>query len=481
MNFEQSISNLEKKIYIYLMRNPLNCSVKKYCPLKLMKNLYIKALIVGVLVCTVLFNTFAFLVLSAYSVDRSRIHKYESEKEEVLQFPEGFKWGAASASYQFEGGNFDSNWWRFEQNGGIKDGQTAAVADDFYNRYEGDFDLLEELNMNSFRMSIEWSRVEPELGKFDEQAIEHYRQMLVSLRERGIEPMVTLWHFSTPIWFEDLGSWEKASNIQYYEDYVRFVVEQLSDEVTLWITINEPMAYISSGYMVGKWPPGEQSPQKLPVLLSNIITGHNKAYDIIHDLDDDAQVGIAEHASYVAPAHQDNLIENIVSFGIDYSWTYFLLDRVRSHLDYVGVHYYYKQTISVGLINDLINSDSISNFESESTDRAYYPHGLYEVLLRFKKYNMPVYITEIGVPDYHEIPRDQFIREHVREMYYAIKAGVDLRGVYYWSLLDNFEWSEGYGPKFGLVEVDFDTQERSIKQTSWEYAMIAGCNCVGND
>jgi len=459
----------------------LRCSTKKLCPLRLVQKPACKIVLLIVLCAITLSNFFSFLLISAYSVDRNKVHDYTVENTEILEFPDGFYWGAASAAYQFEGGNKYSNWWRFEQNGGIKDNQTAEISVDFYNRYEQDFDLLSQLNLNSFRMSVEWSRIEPERGVFDDGAIAHYKKMLTSLRERGIEPMVTLWHFSTPIWFEDLGSWEKASNIKYYEEYVRYVVERLSDEVTLWITINEPMAYISSGYMVGKWPPGEQSPQKLPLLLSNIISGHKKAYEIIHDFDKDAQVGIAEHASYVVPAHEDNLIENIVSFGIDYSWTHFLIDQVKSHLDYIGVHYYYKQTISVGLVNDLLNADSIENFESESTDRAYYPHGLYEVLLRFKRYELPVYITEIGVPDYHKIPRDQFIREHVREMYYAIKAGVDLRGVYYWSLLDNFEWSEGYGPKFGLVAVDLETQERTIKSTSWEYAVIAGCNCVANN
>lgn len=426
---------------------------------------------------TVLSCIIPFLVISIVSFSYNRKVGHEISEEEVLEFPDDFLWGTATASYQVEGGNTGSSWYRFEKEGNVKNNDSALIAVDHYNRYEEDIELMKSLNMNSYRFSLEWSRIEPEPGVFDYDEIEHYRDVLAELEKAGIKPMVTLWHHSVPAWFEDVGGWEKKENIDYYTEYVEVVVTELGGEVELWLTMNEPMAYITLGYVSEKWPPGENSIHKVPSLLKNVIKGHKRAYEIIHKADENAQVGIAEHASYHEPASKGNVLENIISFFIDYTWTYMPVDLISDELDFIGVHYYYKQTISQDIILDALTKEA-SEIENQSLTRSYYPEGLYETLLRFKKYDKPVYITEIGVPDYETVDRDQFIREHAREVYYAIEAGVDVKGFYYWTLLDCFEWSEGYGPKFGLISVNRDTLERSIKPESYEYALIAGCNCV---
>ena len=419
-------------------------------------------------------------IFTNYSFKYNEPHSHDISSEEVLKFPEGFLWGAATASYQVEGGNTNSNWWEFEQQGGtIKNDDSAEVAADHYNRFEEDFDLTKELNLNSYRFSIEWSRIEPEKGVYEMEEIEHYRDVLDSLHKRGIEPMVTLWHFSLPQWFEDEGGWSNSQSVDTFLEYVELVVENLEDPVTLWNTINEPMAYIACTHVSAKWPPAEVDVSKILPIFTNLTKAHREAYKIIHESDKDAQVGIAEHSSYIVPDSEKNIFENMGAFLADYFWIHFIVGKVAEHLDFIGVHYYYKQVIRSSLVIDIFKKDT-EEIEKVSLGRIYYPEGLFEVLVKFEKYNLPIYITEIGIPDYHEVDRDKFIEDHVRELYYAIREGVDVRGFYYWSLIDSFEWTEGYDAKFGLIALDLETLERSIKEESWRYAEIADCNCISN-
>ncbi len=438
-----------------------------------------KYILIFFIICFTVFSS-GFIRLTYKSYRYNKAYGHEQLSEETLNFPDNFLWGTATAAYQVEGGNVYSNWWDFEQEEGrIKNGDRSDISANHYVMYEEDIDLMSQMNMNSYRFSIEWSRIEPKQGEFNADEIDHYRDVLRVLSEKGITPMVTLWHHSLPYWFEDLGGWEKSDNIKYYEEYISYVVKNLNSEVDLWITMNEPMAYISCGYISAKWPPGEQDIWKVNRLLKNVIQAHKKGYEIIHANDQDATVGIAEHSSYAIPYHKKSVLENIAAYSIDYIWTHYLLEQITDELDFIGLHYYYRQYINRDSIKDLFGQ-SLDEFESGSMDRSYHPEGLFEVLMRFEKYDIPIYITELGVPDYHEIDRDQFIREHVREIYYAINEGIDVRGFYYWTLLDCFEWSEGYDAEFGLIDVNMATQERTIKEESWEYADIAKCNCVSN-
>lgn len=397
---------------------------------------------------------------------------HEVEEFEEMIFPEGFIWGAATAAHQVEGGNTNNDWYVFEQEGKVKDGQVSGKAADHYNRYEQDFDLMKELNLNSYRFSIEWSRIEPEKGRFNENEIEHYREVLSALKERGITPMVTLHHFSNPIWFSDMGGWENNRAPEYFAQYCRYVASKLGDEVEMWITINEPLANISSGYIQGKWPPGEQDIFKVPGVFSNLVKAHNEAYKAIHQADSQAEVGVAEHTSYNQPYNNSNPIDVLGSYLVDKGWNRSYLDAVRDNLDFIGLHYYYRNQISSSMLA-IVGGDDYSQFEESNLTQQYYPEGLYYVLKDIDDYNVPIYITENGTFDSYEIPREQYIRDHLVEIWYAIENGVDVRGYYYWALLDSFEWAEGFDLRFGLIYVDFDTFERSIKPSSLDYAQIA--------
>lgn len=434
-----------------------------------------------IVICTISIASCSFFsLLSLHATWYNKELKHEISDEKILDFPEGFLWGAATASYQVEGGNYNSSWWDFEQlEGSIKNGESAEYAVNHYDMYSSDIDLMKDLNLNSYRFSIEWSRIEPEKGEFDDTEIEHYSDVIQKLRKEGIEPMVTLLHHSVPKWFEDEGGFKSSRSVEYFSEYVQYVVSALGEEVSLWITINEPMAYITCGYISGKWPPGQMDLKAVPFVFANLVRSHKRAYGVIHTYDHDAEVGIAEHTSHVVPAGEKNFAENIAVMVIDKVWNHHMIEEILDELDFIGIHYYYKQTISTKLAFEALNNDP-EDFESRSMERSYYPQGLYELLIEFSSYGKAIYITELGVQDYHQIERDKFIKDHLIEVYYAIKDGADVRGFYYWTLLDCFEWSEGYEPKFGLYEVDRSDMKRILKEKSEVYAEIAKCNCVEN-
>lgn len=418
----------------------------------------------------------AILVKNVESYNSPATHTEEGQSVR-LEFPDDFLWGAATASYQIEGGNYNSNWWKFEKEGRIQNNDSAEIAADHYNRYDEDFALLEEFNLNGYRMSIEWSRIEPERGVFDPDEIEHYRKMLTSLNERGIKPIVVLWHFSVPQWFEDEGGWGDSNSVKYFTEYAEYVAGELGNEDELWITMNEPVITVTCGYILGKFPPGESRITKIPAVVSNMIQAHRSAYDVIHKVDPTSQVSIDRYISNLKPINPDSFIDKFIVYVANYLQTEYFMNRTVDKMDFMGVHYYYAQDIGLEQLFEFKTLDA--SMAEDLMRRYYYPRGLYEVLMDLKKYELPIYITEIGTQDNGYVSRNQFIREHAVEVYHAIQDGVDVKGFFYWSLLDNFEWSEGYTPKFGLVSVDPETQDRTVKDDALGYLEIAGCNCVG--
>lgn len=364
------------------------------------------------------------------------------------KFPRKFLWGSATSAYQVEGGNANSDWERWK----VK----AGKACDHYNRFEEDFDIAKSLNQNAHRFSIEWARIEPEKGKFNDEEIEHYRQVLKALKKRRIKPLVTLHHFTNPVWVAERGGWENKNTISYFESYVRYVVTQLSDLCDFWVTINEPAVYVSEGYLYGRWPPGSKDPLKAFLVARHLIKAHQKAYGIIHEIQPKARVGMAYVLGYLrSPALFDPLsyIERLFIKGAKWQ-------------DFVGVNYYR----AVGMTGDLPKTD---------VGWSIYPHGLYENLMSIKEeFDLPVYITENGIADADDDQRANFITDHLAATLYAIRDGVDVRGYFYWSLLDNFEWAHEFGPRFGLVEIDYDTMDRRIRPSAGVYAKIAKENSL---
>ena len=400
----------------------------------------------------------------------------------IFQFPKNFYWGSATSNYQVEGGNHNDwsewekenaerlaketekkfghlqNWSEIKKEAQNPQNYISGRACDHYNRYEEDFDIAKSLEHSAHRFSIEWSRIEPEEGKFNEREIEHYRKVIKALRGRGIEPFITLWHWPIPIWLRDKGGWENKKVIDYFSRYAEKIVSSLKDDVKFWITINEPEIYANNSYLKGVWPPQEKSLFSYLRVVKNLIKVHRKVYRIIKTINPNSQLGIAKNNIY---------FEGWQLFLINWWWNFYFLNQIKNYQDFIGLNYYFHRRF---LKN---KNEIISDLGWEI-----YPEGIYYVLKDLKRYNKPIYITENGVADAKDKKREKFIKEHLRYVYKAIQEGVDVRGYFYWSLLDNFEWDKGFWPRFGLVEVDYKTGERKIRPSAYEYAEIIKENAL---
>jgi len=375
------------------------------------------------------------------------------------EFPKNFYWGAATSAHQVEGNNHN-DWteWEKETNHPI-----SGRACDHYNKFREDFDIAKNLGHNAHRFSIEWSRVEPEEGRFNEKEIEHYRQVIAALRERGIEPFVTLWHWTLPTWIAKQGGWENKKTIDDFARHANKVARSVKN-VRFWITLNEPEIYAMNSYLRGKWPPQKKSLLKFLQVYKNLAKAHKKAYAIIHSTWVlDTQVGIAKNNSY---------FEGWTAPVFNYFWNNWFLQKIAAYQDFIGLNHYFHNRIKGFKYNQNENK-TVSDMGWEI-----YPEGIYHVLKDLKKYNKPIYITENGVADAQDIHREKFIKEHLKWAHKAIEDGVDLRGYLYWSLLDNFEWDSGFWPRFGLVKVDYQTMKRRIRQSAYAYAKIVKENSL---
>lgn len=378
-----------------------------------------------------------------------------------------FFWGAATSAYQVEGGN--KNDW---SEAAAKAGQTgfdAGSAAGHYSRFEKDFDLARSLGHNAQRISIEWSRIEPEKGKFNKKEIEHYREVLKAFWERGLEPFVTLWHFTNPIWFSKLGGFENKKAKDYFARYADFLAQNFQD-VRYWITVNEPMIYAINAYARGIWPPQEKSLSHYLMVISHLVKAHKVAYQIIHKNIPAAQVGIAQNVIYF-DVFNKNPITYLLKWLSGYFWNHHFLNQISEKQDFIGVNYYSRKLVRV---SKKIKDCFCDNPKGVLSDLGWeiYPEGLYHVLKDLKKYNKPIYITENGLADAKDQKREQFIKDHVYWMKKAMAKGVDVRGYFYWSLIDNFEWERGFEPRFGLIEVDYRTMERKIRPSAYAYKNI---------
>ena len=386
--------------------------------------------------------------------------------QKELKFPEGFLWGAATSSYQVEGGINNCNW--------SKD-FPAGKACDYWNRYEQYFDEAKRLNQNVHRLSLEWSRIEPEEGKFDRGAVEHYKKILIALRKRNIKTMVTLWHFTDPVWFSEKGGWTNFEAPEYFQRFTSFVTKELDEDIDFWVTINEPGIFASHGYIIGKFPPR----QKMRLVSCarafwNFARAHKKAYRAIKEVNSKAQIGMAENYSFTEALYGDPLSRFIVRVW-DFARNRMLLEYTHKEQDFIGVNYYFHERVAWDVKYPFI---TIKNADRTVSDLGteIYSRGIYKVLKNFQKYNLPVYITENGLADKEDRFRGDFIRQHLKWVHKAVSEGVDVKGYLHWSLLDNFEWADGFGPRFGLLEMDFEKIEYKVRSSAFEYAEICKNN-----
>lgn len=384
----------------------------------------------------------------------------------MIEFPKQFWWGAATSSYQVEGNNSHADWWFWEKAAGK---ENSGPACHHYELYNDDFDLVKSLNHNAHRLSIEWSRIEPQMGRFNQKEIKHYIHVIKALRARGIEPMVTLHHFTNPMWLSEMGGWTNPDVIKYFHRYCGVMVRALAHKVNIWMTINEPTIYFSHAYLFGFWPPQEKSFLQAKQVHDYMIEAHIDAYRLIHRIYHELglakpQVGIAHHMPAVE-THQPNLYNQVRVMFRDYLFNFEILDKLYSEgtMDFLGINYYSRNVVGK-TIHPPLGKNSLS--------WDIYPKGLYDILLKLKKYKLPIIISENGICTTDDTKRWDFIVEHLKAIHQAILAGVDVRGYLYWSLLDNFEWDKGFGPRFGLIDVDYKTFERHVRDSALKFARV---------
>jgi len=418
-----------------------------------------------------------------------------------LEPPFPFLWGTATSSHQVEGYNVYNDWWAWEDLGRVK--EASGLASNHYRLFREDFDLISELGHNAHRLSLEWSRLEPKKDQWNEEAFLHYEQVLAELTSRGIEPVVTLHHFTNPQWFSGLGGWLDPDAPNHFADYVDRVVRRFGAWVRIWITINEPMVLLYHGYVSGTWPPGEKSLPKAFKAMRNLLRGHQRAYQKIHEAYDTIYkkpvwVSLAKHAMVFAPCRPHSYSDRISTWFRDWFfndlflkalWSGFLFVpgffceflEAQGTLDFIGVNYYRREFVQGHFLSGsgLMGESCLEKHPDHPVEERnvlgweVYPEGLLTFLKRWSRFQVPLMVTENGICTEDDTQRARFIQSHVAALEQARAQGISVTGYFYWSLLDNFEWAEGFGPRFGIVEVDFKKQSRKIRPS----AQILGQMC----
>jgi beta-glucosidase len=392
---------------------------------------------------------------------------------EKKPFPPGFLWGAATAAHQVEGGN-RNDWTAWEELGGSKDLSGRACEHWDLDRFRQDVRLARSLGLNSYRLSIEWSRVMPDADRVDAAALAHYREMLGILKAEGMTVMATLHHFTNPTWFVRMGGWERASCAPFIR-YVREAVTALDDLVDLWATINEPVGYALLGWVFGWWPPGrKRSLLGFFRVARRLAKAHNNAYRAIKNVSR-KPVGIV-HSMIAYEPYSQWFPDRLIAWALNYVGNQWFLRKTRN--DFIGLNYYMRQRFRIRRllmpqVEEVKPDGEVSDFGWEI-----YPKGIYDLLMSLRRYRVPVYVTENGIADAADAKRPEFIRSHLRWVRRAIDGGTPVKGYFHWSLLDNFEWAEGYSKRFGLIEVDFATQERRLRASALAYRDIAAANAI---
>ncbi len=391
-----------------------------------------------------------------------------------FSLPVDFKWGVSTSSYQIEGGNFNSDWYSWEKYKGYIEAGDACRS---YEKYKEDIEILKRLKVNSYRFSIEWSRIEPEEGKWDLEVLNHYKDLIKSLKDNNIEPFVTLFHESLPIWVSKIGGFENKKIIKIFQRYTDFVVENLGSEVTFWITINEPFIYALMGYLSGEYPPGKRSIIKYLKVEHNLQIAHIRAYIGIKDIYKKFNWGRSRVS--VAKNNVDYLpLDWISKFYImlkRYFTNYSYLDKTRKYMDFIGLNYYFHEEDKFKLSIHNFLFKSIPNDKLEKQDVLgwdIYPQGIYNIMKQtYKRYNKDIFILENGISDTSDLNRIKYIEDHLVYIKKAIEEGIPVKGYFYWSLIDNYEWKYGFDAKFGFSYMD-NNGNRIMKESGKKFADI---------
>ncbi len=379
------------------------------------------------------------------------------QTQKPFKLPPSFLYGAASSSHQVEGNNTNNDWWYEEKAGKLPESKDAT---DHYHRYAEDFGLAKQVGLNAMRISIEWSRIEPQPGHWDMDAVEHYRKVLQEMKRQGLTRLVTLHHFTLPIWLYKKGGFGNGDAIPAFTRYARFIAEQLGTEIDLWNTINEPEIYTSMTCQWGKWPPFSKSPFRALMVFNNLAKAHTQGYLAIKSVLPQAQISIAKNNIHFEAFKPNSWLDQTAVQLSKSLRNYWFLNKIRDHLDFIGLNYYYYRALTVSW-----NGIKERNKNVPKSDMGWqtFPEGIYYLIMDLtNKYAKPIYITENGIANAHDDMRKDFIRQHLYWTSKAISQGADVRGYFYWSLTDTHEWQDGFDPKFGLIEIDF---EHGLKRT----------------
>jgi len=422
----------------------------------------------------------------------------------TFHFPSGFLWGTATAAHQVEGSNTNNNWSDWEQQPGrIVQGQKAGLACDWWGgRWKEDFDRAAETGQNAHRLSVEWSRIQPTPDRWDEHALDYYRQIVRGLVDRGLTPMVTLHHFSDPLWLVERGGWENETTADLFAVFTKKVVQALQEYVNLWVTINEPNVYAYSSYISGDFPPGKRDPNTGFRVMSNLVKGHAAAYEAIHKQQVTARAGIALNYRGFHPARswlpmdawvsriQHTLFNQLFPRALTDGIVNTIIKRERipkaaKTQDFLGVNYYTCDEIRFAPFSPGTGFGKQSFAKdadlSDTGFLANEPQGMFEALKWGMQFNIPLIVTENGVEDADDHLRPRYMIQHIHQVWRAANFSWPVKGYFHWSLVDNFEWERGWTQRFGLWELDVDTQVRRKRPSVDLYAEICRENGISSE
>ncbi len=399
-------------------------------------------------------------------------------------FPQGFLWGSAISAFQTEGGRIKNDWSAMSGPGKVKDGSSAADAVGFWEYYNEYIEIMRRLNHKIFRMSVEWARIEPEEGMYDEEAVRHYRKIISSVISAGIKPVIDIHHHSNPLWLCRKGSWLNRSVIGDFRKYAQKAIESFGDLTDTWLTINEPVIYAAEAYMMGLFPPQTFSMRLMFKCAANMAKAHVAAYETIHETFSKKgwgvpRVGFAHHVRPVRPNNPKSPFDIFAARLRDRIINLDFLEKINRRsktIDLFCINYYSSDRIK--FFNETVPDD---RFAKNKLGWDIDPEGFYEVLKRFwDMYHLPILVTENGVCDDNDEMRPGFILDHVNQMHRAVRDGVGIEGYCHWSTMDNFEYTEGLDARFGLIHVDHSKPEktRTVKPSGEMFGEIAGANGI---
>ncbi|HXJ34407.1 MAG TPA: family 1 glycosylhydrolase [Candidatus Eisenbacteria bacterium] len=391
----------------------------------------------------------------------------------MARFPDGFVWGTATAAHQVEGGNWNNDWWAWEHTPGAPCTEPSGDACDHYHRYPDDIRLLAALGFNAYRFSLEWSRIEPEDGEFSSATLDHYRRMCATCREHGLEPIVTFHHFTTPRWVAARGGWTASETADLFVRYCERVTARLGDVIGRACTFNEPNVVATFGHLWGLFPPGKRDADLRRRANDVFIDAHKRSVQVVQGGPGTVPVGLTlamQDMQAVAGGHAVRDAERALMEDV-------YLEAARGD-DFIGVQTYTR--FRYGPHGMLPPEPG-----ARTTQMGYefWPEALEATIRRAWEMTrqVPILVTENGIGTLVDAERVEYVERALRGVLACLRDEIDVRGYVYWSLLDNFEWTFGYGPKFGLVEVDRTTQVRQGKPSAAWLGRIARANALDDD